>query len=265
MPLWTNTGPRSFARSTGNPSGTFIALHALTIRINMDIVYTLSKKYTGEELRYSLRSLVKIPHDKVFIVGGCPEWVKNVIHIPTEQTGTKYKNTTNNLIKACNDSRISKDFILMNDDFFFLENIIPKELNLHNGPVDKSLERYHRLIPKGSPYVNGMEQTKAFIESLGIKNPLSYELHVPFVINKKRFLKMFKLPGVMDIPCLHKRTLYGNLYLSGGKEIPDVKIFGRKRLNLVIKEKFVSCDDFGFWRMVNFLISKFPEKSDYEI
>lgn len=230
----------------------------------MDIVYTLSK-HTGQELVFSLRSLQNIPHDRVFFVGGCPDWAKNVTHIPTEQKDTKYKNTTNNLIAACKDSRISGDFVLMNDDFFILDRISPEELNLHNGPVDKSLDRYHRLIPHGSKYVQGMEQTKHFLQGVGISNPLSYELHTPFVINKKRFLKMFSLPGILDIPCLHKRSAYGNLYLTGGVEMQDVKIFGKERFVPNNCGKFLSCNDIGFWQVRSFLMSKFPDKSPYEI
>ena len=261
----TLTFVRVGVRSTNNTKASWTAPIVRITRINMDIVYTLSGNYTGQELRFSLRSLANIAHDKVFFVGGCPVWAKNVIHIPTEQKDTKYKNTTNNLIVVCKDSRISADFVLMNDDFFILDSISPEELNLHNGPVDKSLDRYRRLIPHGSKYVQGMEQTKRFLQEVGINNPLSYELHIPFVINKKRFLKMFSLPGISDIPCLHKRTAYGNLYLPGGVEMQDVKVFGNNGFVPDNCGKFLSCNDIGFWQVRSFLMGKFPDKSNYEI
>ena len=233
----------------------------------MDIVYTLSNNYAGEELRYSLRSLQNLPHGKVFFVGGCPKWAKGVIHIPTVQKGTKYKNTTGNLITACNDSRISANFILMNDDFFVLDKVLDpvKELNLDNGTTEKVLERYNRLVPMGSPYIAGMKTTDEFVKRIGIENPLNYELHIPFIINKKKFLKMFELPGVETIKCFHKRTVYGNLYVKGSISVEDVKIFIKDKFDPNNWGKFLSCDDMGFYRLLDFIRSKFPEKSEYEI
>lgn len=233
----------------------------------MDIVYTLRNHYDGEELRYSLRSLKNIPHDRVFFVGGCPRWAKNVIHIPTEQNGTKYKNTTGNLLTACNDNRISANFILMNDDFFILEPIKSptRELNLYMGTVQSYIDKLKKRHPTGSAYITGMEQTKEFLKGLGVSDPLSYELHIPFVVNKKKFLKMFDLPGVKDISCFHKRTVYGNLYLKGSKDTPDVKIFFNSGFVPKKLGKFLSCDDMGFYTLHNFLLNKFPQKSVYEV
>lgn len=233
----------------------------------MDIVYVLRNKYDGEELKYSLRSLENIPHDKVFFVGGCPKWAKNIIHIPTEQTGTKYKNTSNSLKVACNDPRISSNFILMNDDFFILEPIKTptKELNLNNGTVQSVLDIKLKKLPGGTPYFKGMAQTKEFLKGLGFDDPLSYELHVPFIFNKKKFLKMYELPGVSDIPCFHKRTVYGNLYLKGGEFMKDVKIFMFNKFPPKKLGKFLSCDDMGFYTISHFLMTKFPKKSIYEI
>src|SRR5690554_930418 len=91
----------------------------------IDIVYFLrvDDKNNSEELRYSLRSLKHIPHGNVFIVGEMPEWVTNVTHINVQQTGTKNQNVTTGLRKAIRSELISDDFILMNDDFFFMKDI----------------------------------------------------------------------------------------------------------------------------------------------
>jgi hypothetical protein len=233
----------------------------------MDIVYTLRNHYDGDELKYSLRSLVNIQHEKVFFVGGCPRWAKNIIHIPTEQAGTKYQNTTNNIITACKDERISANFILMNDDFFILEQIKNpiKELNLYMGTVQSYIDKLKKKHPTGSAYIKGMEQTKEFLQELGVLDPLSYELHIPFILNKKKFLQLFDLPGVKDIPCFHKRTVYGNLYLKGGNDTKDVKIFLNDGFLSKKEGKFLSCDDMGFFSIYNFLANKFPQKSIYEI
>lgn len=229
----------------------------------MDIVYLLKDKYNGEELRYSLRSLENIPHDKVFFVGGCPEWAKNIIHIPTEQTGTKYKNTTNNLITACNDPRVSSNLILMNDDFFILDHITEKELNLCMGPIKEVLNKLLEKNKLFTPYMVGMRETEELLKSLGKEEPLSYELHIPMVINKDNFLKMFDIEGVKEVHNLHKRSLYGNLYLTESKRCEDVKV--TDKFNKKLYKKFLSCSDDGFFYIKDFLLSIFPNKSKYEV
>lgn len=233
----------------------------------MDIVYTLSKNYNSEELRYSLRSLENLPHDRVFVVGGCPRWLKNVIHIPTEQAGTKYKNTTANIKIVCNDDRVSANFIYMNDDFFILEPIKSptKELNLYNDKVSAVLDKLGKHNTAPTPYMRGMRETAELVKSLGIVEPLSYELHIPFIFNKKKFLKMLELDGINKINCLHKRSLYGNLYLKGGNTQRDVKTFLNEGFAPKKTGKFLSCDDGGFFGLHYFLFNKFPNKCKYEI
>lgn len=237
-------------------------LSAQPKQINMDIVYTLAQNYTGEELKYSLRSLENIPHERVFFVGGCPKWAKDIIHIPTNQTGTKYKNTTYNLKTVCQDERISDDFIFMNDDFFILENTTLEDLNAYDGTVQSNIDRLNKK--GGSAYCSGAEDTQKLIKSLGINTPLSYELHIPFIFNKHKFLEMLDIKGALDIPCLHKRTLYGNLYLKGGKDMRDVKIFPYSGF-CGKTGQFLSCSNDGFPCVAEFLKKKFPTKSIYEI
>lgn len=230
----------------------------------MDIVYPLSEQYDGEELRFSLRSLQNIPHDMVFFVGGCPGWAQNIIHIPMSQKGTKYKNTTKAMIKVCNDTRVSEDFILMNDDFFILEKTTPEELNLYNGTVQSNLDAQYKKYGTANPYMRGMEQTRDLLKNNGVPEPLCYELHIPFVFNKHKFLNMFDLREVERINCLHKRTLYGNLYLNGGKDTRDVKIFARNGF-FGQAGAFLSCSNDGFDLIKSFLSAKFPKKSVYEV
>jgi len=233
----------------------------------MDILYTIAENYDGEELRYSLRSLKNIPHDRVFFVGGCPKWVKGVEHIPTTQSGTKYKNTTNNLKVACNDTRLSDDFIYFNDDFFILQPIKnpARDLNIYNGTVQSVLDALYEQHSIATPYMVGMEQTRDLLRFLGKSEPLSYELHAPIVFNKFNYLKMFEIEGVDKINCLHKRTLYGNLYYVGGKSQKDVKIFAGHKFNPDTLGTFLSCANNGFEKVRPYLQSKFPDKSPYEI
>ena len=234
----------------------------------MDIVYLVKNCTENEELTYSLRSLVNLPHDKVFIVGGLPSNLNrdNLVHIQVIQGNNKYANTTHSLRTICQNNCLSDDFILMNDDFFVLEPIkdVVKELNLCRGKISDVIYDYQvRYGHLDNPYINGMKQTKIFLEDIGFKEPLSYELHIPIVMNKHKVLKMFDMPNLDSVRVLHKRSLYGNLYFKGSAVINDVKVL-RNYFYPLGSKKFVSTEDDTFYRVRPFLKSLFPEKSEYE-
>ena len=230
----------------------------------MDIVYLVKDTETNEELVYSLRTLVNIPHDKVFLVGGCPKEInkENIIHIPTRQTPDKHKNTTLSLQIACLDERISEEFILMNDDFFILKPIHNPhtELNLNRGTIREVLNECSKQNGAyASSYIIGMRQTMIFLEDLGIKDPLSYELHIPTVMAKNRVLQAFRLPGIRSLRVMHKRSIYGNLFQKGGQKTADVKI-RRKDDKINRESKFLSTAD-DTWPIVKpFIHGLFPGK-----
>ena len=235
---------------------------------NMDIVYLVKECKDNPELTYSMRSLANLPHNRVFMVGGCPDNINKakITHITALQRNNKYKNTTNNLQLACQHKELSEDFILMNDDFFVIKPIKDPvaELNLCRGSMDKVINDYKRRFHNEcSSYLQGMQQTKIFLQDIGIANPLSYELHIPMVINKQKFLEMFKLPYINSIQVLHKRSLYGNLYLKNSPAINDVKVLVDYFYPLGT-DKFLSTEDNSFQRCKSFLNNLFPEKCEYE-
>lgn len=235
----------------------------------MDIVYLVKNCQTNEEFTYSLRSLVNIPHDKVFIVGGCPENLDKtkIIHVPIPQTGTKFQNTTKNLETICLDKRLSEDFILMNDDFFIL---LPTErpsveLNLCRGFIKDVYDDYlARNGAEMNSYAIGMRQTMIFLQDLGIDKPLSYELHIPIVMAKNGVLRAFSMPHIRNIHPGHIRSIYGNLFLKGSKVIKDVKV-RHKTDHIPENGQFLSSAD-NTWEYVKPIIKgKFPQKSEYEL
>lgn len=229
----------------------------------MDIVYLVKECVENEELIYSLRSLVNIPHDKVFIVGGCPRNInkEKVIHIPILQTSSKYKNTTNNLKFICSQPNLSEDFILFNDDFFILKPIQLEDLNLCRGTVREVLKEYKNKYSLND-YIEGMEQTAIFLNDVGIQQVLSYELHIPMVMNKTNVLKMFSLPFINCLKVVHKRTVYGNLFYKNSKPIQDVKVLDKN--SNIQYDKFLSCSDLGWFVIRDYMRNLFPYKSIYE-
>jgi len=185
----------------------------------MDVVYVVGPQKRSDELRFSLRALAAhVPHDRVWIVGHMPRWARGVEHIPRAQFSTKYQNSTANLRAACEHSKVSDEFVYMNDDFFTMRPVdqIPV---LHRGPVAEVAAR----TPDGK-YKRGALATARALRALGVAEPLSYELHIPMVIDKAKMLDALGRPQVRGIPVVHKRTLYGNLAGIDGEQAADVKV-----------------------------------------
>jgi hypothetical protein len=228
----------------------------------MDVVYPVREGEHNDELMYSLRSLKNIPHGKVFLVGYAPSWVRNIVHIKRDQKGfTKYQNSTANLLAACNDPRVSDDFILMNDDFFFLKPMTEVPVR-HRGPVKDVIEEYKQRYKADKKYLQGMIETYELCKAWFSNEPLSYELHIPMVINKEKFLDTWG--AGKHIHPLHKRTLYGNMWQIGGEQMEDTKeTFKRRDANTT---EFLSTDErsFSFLGQHRRLMRKFPQKCEYE-
>ncbi len=241
----------------------------------MDIVY-LFKEDPGnnsEELRYSLRSLKNIPHNKVFIVGEKPAWAVNVEYIPVPQSGTKRQNVKRNRYAAVNSELLSDDFILMNDDFFFMKPISSMP-TLNFGRIEDVLRQYNDRYPEGSDYIATMTQQYDMLRERGFTDPMSYELHMPMVLNKH---KVRRIHQETDVLPPQFRTYYGNLYAIGGETVPDVKVFLEPAHNdpaytsnpagYLEAQTFLSATGGSFKRGLpgEFVRSRFPEKSQYEL
>lgn len=230
----------------------------------MDIVYFVRPSNYNDELKYSLRSLKNIPHGNVFMAGYMPGWTKNVKHIKAYHTpGSSNSNTNRQLEAIANDNRVSEDFILMNDDFFIMSYMdeIPR---LNRGPIENVLAYYE---PADSMYYHGMLSTSEYIKTLGYKDVLCYELHVPMVMNKTNIREMFSQYRKLNpgLPQLHKRTLYGNMFNYGGESIEDVKVFNYDQ-QFDKNSKFLSTTE-GIWNkseIGKFIREQFQEKSKYE-
>lgn len=86
-------------------------------------------RWADTELKYCFRSIEKhlTGYGDIFLIGHKPSWVQNVIHIPAtdeDQTFWKERNIYNKIFIACNDERVSEDFLFMNDDHFLLKDYV---------------------------------------------------------------------------------------------------------------------------------------------
>jgi hypothetical protein len=226
----------------------------------MDVVY-ICRTGENEELRYSLRSLVNINHDNVFVVGGKPQWYEGN-HIRVEYTGTKYTHARANLEAVIKNQRISNNFILMNDDFYILEPI--GDLGVYNqGLLKDKMETYLNFAPR-STYTKMIVDTYDFLLEQGYQKPLCYELHVPMVMNKVLLKKAMATRKLW-------RSVYGNFNNLGGIKMPDVKVYNEKGLEnikhdyLNSSQPFLSSQDNTFRELKDALLHRlFQEKSQYE-
>lgn len=221
----------------------------------------------NEELRWSLRALSHLPHDRVWVAGYRPRFLaKNVGHVAVNQRpGRRYENSTANLLAACEHPEVSDEFIFMQDDVFVMRPMeeVP---TLHRGPLSEVTDYYTQ---KGSVnYLRGMKETARMLEFLGIKDILSYELHAPMVLSKRLMAEAIRTSlsrPLFDTRCFHKRTFYGNRYQVGGEQTHDFKVFGRTQ-EWSEEWPFLSTTDRSFAKdpVGKHIQARFPEPSPYE-
>ena len=232
----------------------------------MDVVYLVRPGEQNDELRYSLRSLANLPHDTVWIAGHKPAWVTGVRHIPTAQTATKHANAYGNLVSALTCDEISAEFVLMNDDFF-ITSPLPSVPTLHRGPVADVVAEYRRMFPRGSLYTTAMQQTAEWLQAQGVAEPLSYELHMPMVLERQGLLDVLSRAegdGV-DVTRMHYRTAWGNLAGVGGERVEDCKVYPGDRFTH-LPTPFASSMDATFRGRAGRLARRaFPTPSPYEV
>jgi hypothetical protein len=229
----------------------------------MDFVY-ICKDGNNEELRYSIRSVVQsFPDSNIWVVGGKPTWYAgNYINI--KQVLTKYRNAIQNLNAICNSNEISEEFILMNDDFYIVKNINTIE-TYHGGLLLDKINLYQK-INSNSNYTRKLAATYKKIKSLNIESPLDYELHIPMIMEKKKLKQILQ-----NNDQFLWRSIYGNVFGVGGKQMEDVKVYTKgplvlKSYNLKKDEHiYLSSADTSFDMILgNILKKQFTEKTKYE-
>jgi hypothetical protein len=229
----------------------------------MDFVY-ICKDGNNEELRYSIRSVVEsFPDSKIWVVGGKPSWYTGN-YIEVNQNLSKYRNAIENLKALCNSEDISDRFVLMNDDFYIVKNIDSIK-DYHGGPLLEKINLYQKLN-SNSNYTRKLAATYKKIKSLGIENPLDYELHVPMVMEKEK-LKQTLQNNYQFL----WRSIYGNVFNVGGEQMEDVKVYVKGPLVLKsynIKKDdhiYLSSADTSFDILFNNILKKqFTQKTKYE-
>jgi hypothetical protein len=232
----------------------------------MDVVY-ICRPGDNEELRYSIRSVVKnLPHSRIWLIGGKPSWYTgDHIHVP--QKGSKFKNARANMNAIVRSKEISDDFVLMNDDFFILKPIGRPEY-YYAGTLQQKIEYFESEHPR-SKYTQLLRKTMKVLNENGIEEPLDYALHVPFVMNKQKLAEVLPLSISWHIS-------YGNIYKVSGERVRlknggsrDVKVYVKSgkftgMSSNSISDIYLSTADSSFQHVLGLLAKRFPEPSKYE-
>jgi hypothetical protein len=170
------------------------------------------------ELRYCLRSIEKYLSGvgDIFIIGHCPEWVQNIIHIPADEDPRnrfRDRNIMNKMLIACKDERVSDDFLMVHDDHFLLTRYEAGDFPYyHIGPMNDGYGQYGYT----------KENTKNALSFAEWFN--NYDCHCPIVFNKQLFVQSM---GMVDWSkwygyCL--KTLYCVMNGIEGERMEDIKI-----------------------------------------
>ena len=184
----------------------------------MDIVYFVKDTKENEELKYSLRSLKNLEHDKVWFFGGNPDGLRpdKLVRVCQNQP-TKYDNV-HAMYSWVLQSEVSDDFIMFNDDFFVMDKVA-EVLPVHRGSLYEYIVKVEDNHSGMTAYTRRLRKTTKALEAAGLSTRC-YELHIPMVFNKEKLLAALKkFPGLNGV-----RSIYGNMYYEGNR-IPDCKVF----------------------------------------
>lgn len=225
-----------------------------------DIVYLLKNDYKSEELRYSVRSVMRnFPFNRIIFVGGCPEYMGADIRIYDKQIGsTKWERSSHSLKVALMNDDLTEDVWLFNDDFFVM-NKVESEINYFGGSLEYRIHELKRNTGRTSGYARNLEILRRDL-LLMKKDALSFCLHVPMLVNRSKALMLFEqFPGLRMF-----RSMYGNYYEIPCSYMKDVKVYDNES---VPNSDFLSTTDESFkdGKVGQFIRASFPNPCRYEL
>ncbi|MCA1759908.1 MAG: hypothetical protein LC658_09080, partial [Bacteroidales bacterium] len=157
----------------------------------VDLVYVVGtgSQWKDNELRFSLRSVSKNLSNvgKIFIVGHCPEFLENVIYIPAADIFNPSVNAdgnmTHKLLLACNDKRLSDNFLFMNDDFIINQQVSAPHIPwMHKEDMATQPGSYW----KTQFYRHRLKRTFDVLKERNLPT-IQYDYHAPMLMNKTLF------------------------------------------------------------------------------
>jgi hypothetical protein len=241
----------------------------------VDVVYVLGtgSRWGDNEIRFSLRSLEKnlTGMGNVFVVGECPAFLQNVIHIPAPDVFDPAVNADGNIINkvlaACADERISDNFLFINDDHMILHPITASEVPMfHKG----DMTTFDSDFWKFNYWRTRLKRTMQVLKQMGFST-FHYDCHAPMLFNRQSFENVMQYFDYSTAPGLTMKSLYGNATAVNGVRLTTEKrtIFRHYKLAeirpLLQQCRFMSYNDAGLNNSLKWwLMETFPTQSRFE-
>ena len=148
-----------------------------------------------------------VPHRNIYIV-------EDYEKLPFSQIS--HINQILKLKWAIENIDLTDEFYLFNDDFFVLEKVLSIPYYQRGTLRDQVAARRGAGV-----YRNALITTRDYL----FDGALSYELHLPFLFDKKLLYKLILSlePFIARGKCPLIRSVYGNEYMVGGELFEDVK------------------------------------------
>ncbi len=244
----------------------------------IDVVIPLGtgSRWNDNELRYSLRSLVKFGSNfgRIVIVGEkLPEWIENVYWIKQKPTNYNHEhNIYENILAACEAPIVTERFLGWQDDYFLTAPINCADYPFYyNGTLEDGIKKRVRF----DGYAISLNNSKTVLESRGCWT-LNYDLHCPIEYTKTGFIAHvstvdWKVGNGYVIKSLYANSRFPTMLAPGHEVQPmrDLKIssaISNATIQAAIKDRHVfSISDRGLSEvMKDFLRKSYPVKSKYE-
>lgn len=231
----------------------------------MDIVIPYLLTHRTEELRFCLRSIDRYASNvgKIYLVGTPPHWLTGVETISCPDTPLqqfKERNIYRKIVKACEDSRISDNFCMMNDDHFLnAPTDIASLPNYYRGDLYTAMDKNH------GTYRATVNNTIKYLRSKGLPTK-DFDCHAPIIYNKEAFIKAFESVD-WEVPfgyCI--KSMYANSLGIEGEKATDCKLVSRdeRQLRLAVQGRPWFSTGTAHEPMVSFLSGLYPRVSPYE-
>ena len=216
----------------------------------MNFVWLLGSgsNFEDEEIRYSIRSVLKYhPDSTITIVGELPKFYSGDHYYYPDETNNPYVNVWKKMEYTCT---LFDEWICMNDDFYLLEPFKPKHYYY------KDIRRHTRTVGRGK-WGECIKNTAKLLP-----DTKRWTIHSPLPIVSKDFISIALMYPDRHNEPVSPRTVYCHHEDKFDKvEMKDVK--HRGTINYKIETPFFSIAN-NFGRNKALFNELYPDKCKYE-
>jgi hypothetical protein len=223
---------------------------------------------TKDEIRYALRSVEKFAQfgvGNIWIIGDLTPTFQNVKQVVVENIGNSREHKIfRKIARACRMDEVSDDFLMMNDDHFFLKPIesIPY---WYSGTLEE-IAAYRRYK---DGYTKAIQNTHKYLRDRGLQTT-HFDIHTPIVYNKKRFLELERLLDWEVAYGYAIKSLYCNIHPAiKGEYLSDCKLKDDEGVDQMYRKiqgrPVFSTGDLAFPNAGKLLQELYPDKCKWEI